>query len=181
MTGKIIGILVGLIMIFSGVFIGWKVITDTITTTYDYNREIGSNWDLSVKASTIAKKSEYLDKFVKALDKPEFHGQYNALFFPTPNNSFDSNFEALKSLQTRLEAIKSMDENSFAYQTAIQQITAQEQDEAGEMLGVFGGIYWKQNAYWLWHPIYGLLAWLSIIALPILGGIVISATAQDSY
>ena len=40
---------------------------------------------------------------------------------------------------------------SFEYQTAIQQITAQEQGEAQAMLEVFSGIWWKNNYIFLWE------------------------------
>lgn len=118
---------------------------------YRYSRDIGSYWSLAEKASTINQKADYIDKFVQALEGQGMSGQYNAVFFQTPDNSFDKNMEALKSLQTRLCEIKTMDITSFQYQTAIQQITAQEQGEANEMMGVFRGIWWKTHYLLLWN------------------------------
>lgn len=43
-----------------------------------------------------------------------------------------------------------MDANSFQYNTAIQQITQQEQGEAIDMLSVFQGCWYKENYILLW-------------------------------
>jgi hypothetical protein len=55
-----------------------------------------------------------------------------------------------------LDEIQKMNVASFEYQTAIQQITAQEQGEAQAMLEVFSGIWWKNNYIFLWEWIAGL-------------------------
>src|SRR5687768_15835608 len=96
---------------------------------YEYEGKIGSYWSLADKASTIPQKAEYIDKFVKAIEKEKL-AEHNALIYPTLDNETASNIRALKSLQSRLHEIKGMDPRSFEYQTAIQQITAQEQGEA---------------------------------------------------
>lgn len=130
------------------------VLVGTIVThireAYRYDREIGSYWSLADKASTITQKSEYVDKFVAALESQHLDGEYNALLFATPDNSFDKNIEALRSLQWRLREIQTMNPASFEYQTAIQQITAQEQGEASVMLSDLGGCWWKRNHILLW-------------------------------
>lgn len=122
-----------------------------INASYDYGKNYSVNWELSDKASTIAQKSEYIDKFVDSLDKSGLQGTNSAMFYQTENTSFDSNMVALKSLQARLNAIKTMDENSFAYQTAIQQITEQEQGQAQDMLDIFRGCYMKIHHYFFWN------------------------------
>jgi hypothetical protein len=96
------------------------------------------------------------------------HGEYNAIFLKTPDNSFDNNFEALVTLEKRLEKIKDMNESSFEYQTAIQQITAQEQGEANKMLSILKGTYFKINAFILWNWI-GWINILIIVLFAILG------------
>src|SRR3972149_391994 len=118
---------------------------------YEYETKIGSNWDLSERASTISQKSEYLDKFVFELEKCELDGIHNALFFQNEENDFTQNMKALKSLQKRLKDISTMDENSFAYQTAMQQITAQEQGEAGCLLDNLYSCWEKKNHYTTWN------------------------------
>ena len=138
-------------MLVAGILLGAFFITKAVQAELRYNREVENYWTLADRSSTIEQKSEYIDKFVEALDKTEMHGQYDALFFETPENSFDSNFHALKSLQTRLTSIKGMDENSFAYQSAIQQITEQEQGQASEMLMVLHRVWDKVNYYYLWN------------------------------
>jgi predicted RND superfamily exporter protein len=125
---------------------------------YDYENDYLSYWHLADKSSTIPKKAEYIDKFVTVLEKSNMEGEYNALILKTPNNSFDSNMEALKSLQSRLQEVQGMDVTSFQYQTAIQQITEQEQGEAGDMLKVFHGIWWKTHHFLLWDWV-GFINW----------------------
>ena len=93
-----------------------------------------------------------MDKFVAGFKGKGFEGDYNAIFFKTPDNSFDKNLEALQSLKTRLDEIQKMNVTSFKYQTAIQQITAQEKGEAQAMLAVFSG----KNYIFLWEWVAGL-------------------------
>jgi hypothetical protein len=121
-----------------------------IKGTYEFEKDVYSYWKLADKASTITQKAEYIDKFVVALDQLNYQGTYNAVIFPTPDNSYDKNFEALISLQTRLHEIKLMDVTSFEYQTAIQQITEQEQGGAYDMLEELKGLWWKNNHILLW-------------------------------
>jgi hypothetical protein len=123
---------------------------------YEYNKTYSSYWSLAEKASTIPQKSIYIDKFVSALENSGMNGKYNAVFLETPDNSFDDNLEALKTLQTRLTEIQLMDPKSFEYNTAISQITAQEQGEAHSMLKVFSGIWWKTNHFMLWNWVCGI-------------------------
>jgi hypothetical protein len=98
---------------------------------------------------------------------------YNACFLQTPDNSFDKNLEALVTLRERLNQIKTMDPKTFEYQTAIQQITAQEQGEAHEMLGVIYGCYERENYPMIWEWI-GALNILGFILLGIFGLFIIS-------
>lgn len=140
-----------------------------IHASYDWNNNYQSYWDLGVKASTIEQKSEYIDKFVNAVNQPKLKGVNDALFFPTPNNNFDQNLIALQSLQGRLHDIQKMDPSSFQYQSAIQQITSQEQDEATDMLSVIHGSWLKVNHPILWNPLITLIGFISVIILFIVG------------
>jgi hypothetical protein len=139
-----------------------------IIGTYQYENRFESYWSLADKSSTITKKAEYIDKFVNVLDRGDFKGKYNAIFLTTPNNSFDQNFEALKTLQKRLHEISGMDVTSFEYQTAIQQITGQEQGEAQAMMNVFDGIWWKDAYPLLWNWI-GIVQVILCLILLIVG------------
>lgn len=122
-----------------------------IRAYYFYEREVQSHWELADRSSTIAEKARHIDNLVAALDRQGLAGQHDALFFPTPDNGFDENFTALKSLQARLREIQTMDVASFEYQTAIQQITAQEQGEAQPMLDALKGAWWKTHHFFLWY------------------------------
>lgn len=155
-----------LLVVFAGLWIKAEV-----TAGYEYSNTIGSYWDLSDKASTLQQKSTYLDKYVAALEQPGAFAPFDATIFQTPDNSFEQNMVALKSLQGRMHQIQGMDEQSFAYQTAIQQITAQEQGEAHLLTGTLEGCWYLQNHYflWGWHDglIWGFLG-LALITIGVL-------------
>lgn len=133
----------------SSIMITASVIT-CIIADYSYKNNYASYWELADKSSTIEKKQEYIDKFVEALKSAGLEGEHNAVWLTTPDNSFDRNIEALESLQLRLNEIKTMDIRSFEYQTAIQQITAQEQGEAQAMIKTLKGIWWKKHHFFTW-------------------------------
>jgi hypothetical protein len=137
-----------IILAVAGLIIG--LIASAVSATYQYDRDFESHWKLADRASTIVAKSKHMDDFVAALEGAKLSGQHNAAIFKTPTNGFDENLAALKTLQGRLREVQGMDPRSFEYQTAMQQITAQEQGEAGGMLGVLEGCWWKQHHPLLW-------------------------------
>jgi nitrogen fixation/metabolism regulation signal transduction histidine kinase len=152
---KTIGIIITMISII------WLVTTivSAVIASYEYDKTISSYWELSDKASTVTQKSLQVDKYVLALKNSGLQGQHDALIFNTPDNSFDENFTALLTLQSRLHQIDTMDANSFQYNTAIQQITEQEQGQAYAMLNVFQGCWYKEHYLLLWDWI----AWIQIL------------------
>lgn len=139
---------------------------------YRYRRDIGNEWTLADRAANIPEKAEHVQKFVTALEKADLSGEYNALWMTEPSVSFDANFDALKGLLVRLNEIKDMDPSSFQYNTAIQQITAQEQGEADGMLAEFHGCWYKKNApliLWGWVSVAWYIFLLAVIVIS--GGI----------
>ena len=111
---------------------------------YKFSKDFKGDWDIAEKASTIDMKSQYMQKFyLNILQNSRKFADNSAVFFQTPTEDFDNNLKALKSLTERLIHIEKMDEKSFAYQMAIQQITGQEQGEARDMLSIFGQCYVK--------------------------------------
>ena len=153
------------IIIYTLVGIGMIVwaIYCSVFARYEWNNKYLSNWELADRASTISQKSEYVDKFVVSLQNSGLQGVNNSLFFPTPQRSFDANLDAMISLQQRLHAIKDMDESSFEYQTAIQQITQQEQGEAHATIETLQECWYKVHHYWLWNGWLNLLYALVVI------------------
>jgi hypothetical protein len=149
-------ILIAVLIIIFGVI--WAA--RDIHAGYEYSTAIGSYWSLSEKASTLQQKSTYLDKYVEGLEAVKL-ASHDAIIFPTPDNDVEQNLVALKSLQGRMHQIQGMDEQSFAYQTAIQQITAQEQGEAGKLTETFEGAWMLANHPSLWGWIDGLV-WTSL-------------------
>lgn len=164
--------IISIVLIIGGIAFATLRGCKHISVGYEYKSEISGYWELSDKSSTIDQKSFYLDKFISAIEKENLTGMNDALFYPNIDNSFDENFKALKSLQQRFKEISKMDEGSFAYQTAMQQITSQEQGEAKEMLSVISGCWEKKNHYTTWN-IFIVLGFLIIQALMIMIGFII--------
>ncbi len=151
----------GMLLVIGIVILLGIAIFTSVRNHYNYESKYQSYWSLSEKSSTIQQKAKYMDKYVEALKNSNMDGQHNSVFYQTPDNSFDYNFEALLSLQQRLHEIETMDVTSFEYQTAIQQITAQEQGEAEHMISTFKGIWMKNRCLILWD-------WIGIIVYSVL-------------
>ncbi|NCC70473.1 hypothetical protein EOM09_02735 [bacterium] len=161
----------GIMMVVLGLSFIIVDIILAIKSEYQYENEIQSYWNLADKSSTIEIKSKYINKFVIALENSNLQGKHSAIIFKTPDNSFDNNLTALKTLQTRLHEIQKMDINSFEYQIAIQQITEQEQGEAYQMLNVFQETWNKEHYFLIWSWI-GAINAIACIIMIIFGAII---------
>jgi hypothetical protein len=75
------------------------IIGEGIRGAYEYKKSYLSYWNLADKSSTIVEKSHYIDLFVEKLEESGMDKEYDAIWFKTIDNSFDSNLIALKSLQ----------------------------------------------------------------------------------
>ena len=143
------------IVFFAGlVVLGYQIRT-SIVANYRFERDYLQLWQLADKSSTIPAKQKYIAEFAAKLKEGSTHGEFathDAIWLRTPNNSFEGNLAAVETLAGRLTEIQQMNPSSFEYNTAIQQITAQEQGEAGNMLVVFEGCYMLQNypVAWRW-------------------------------
>lgn len=162
--------LAGWIIFSLGVILLICLITQAVIANYNYERKFLSYWELSDRSSTILAKEQYITQFVNAInqDRSSF-ADYNALILKTPQNNFDNNLKAVTTLRDRLKDIEGMNESDFAYQTAIQQITAQEQGEAGNLLGIVEGAYYLGSYPLQWEWIAGIvyLAAISMVFIPI--------------
>lgn len=163
------------VVILAVAFAIWGVIAE-VFADYEYSNQIESFWSLSVKASTLEQKTTYLDQFVSAIGNARLSPN-DAVFLKTPDNSVEQNLIALKSLQNRMHEIKAMDVQSFQYQQAISQITAQEQGEAEHLLGVIEGAWYLENHPLLWQW-YDLLKWLTLFVFGLTG---VGLIASDPY
>jgi len=161
--GKIFGVF--LVTIASLLFIFGIIMS--VVANYHYTKDFTAYWSLSDKSSTLEAKAMYIGQFVDKLNasRDQF-ADYNAVFLKTPDNSFDRNYGALITLRDRLKTISQMNESDFAYQSAMQQITAQEQGQADEMMNVFQGCYMLRSYPYLWDWFIGI----SILILTILFG-----------
>jgi hypothetical protein len=129
-----------------------------VHNTYVQNYE--SYWTMADRSSTLEAKAQYIDKFVTTLEENQ-NTQFapmNAWLFPNPTKSFALNLQALKTLAARLHEIQTMDPASFQYNTAISQITAQEQGEAQSLLDNFYGSYLLKTHLLLWNGVPLLIA-----------------------
>lgn len=127
--------------------------------SYKYEQKYLYHWELADKSSTIEAKQKHIEKFVDSLETGKNNKDFTAyggLFLQTPSNSFRENMNALNTLNQRLNEIKEMNPSSFEYNTAIQQITAQEQGEASSMLDVFQTCYMLAN-YPYTHVLFGVI------------------------
>jgi len=137
----------------------------------DYNNQHENYWDLADKSSSIEDKYIYIDKMVESFENSNLQGHHNALVYKNPSNNFDNNLKALTSLRDRLNVIKGMDVASFEYQTAMSQITAQEQGEAEAMLAVLQGCWFKEHHFFFWNWI-AVVTVLGIIVISCIGGFI---------
>lgn len=155
----------GLFLVILGALTIITIITTYNIGRYQYERDHLSFWNLAEKASTIQQKAMYMDKFVASFQGKGFEGEHNAIIFKTQDNSFDKNYEALQSLKKRLDEIQKMNIASFEYQTAIQQITQQEQGEAHNLLDELSGVWWKRNYVFNWDWICAITVITSLIII----------------
>lgn len=149
-----------------------------VRTTAKFERDYQSSWDLADKSSTISAKRKHIDSFYDQLEMGFARGEFSsndAIIFPNPNNSFKANLDALKTLKERLAEVEQMDPKSFEYNTAIQQITEQEQGEAGAMISNFGRCYLLSQHPVAWDWIGGIFGFSALIA----GGLAIIIITHD--
>ena len=156
----------GITLIIIGVLLGVGYFLGNIYAGYKYTNDYSSQWSLADKSSTIQAKADYINSFVSKIEanKNQF-ADHDAIILKTQDNSFENNLNALKTLRDRLKTISTMNESDFAYQTAIQQITAQEQGEAQALLAVIQGSYYLRT-----YPVYW--GWIQEITLAIIFGII---------
>lgn len=157
---------IGIFLIVVGSILLISLFTFAVIGSYQLKKEITSYWYLANKYSTAAKKLEYIDLFVQKLENSNLKGKYDAIILKTPDNSFDLNLEALKSLQIRLHEIKNMNVSSFEYQTAMHQITEQER-EATSMISELKGVWLKENypLLWGWIAFIQVLSYLGFVII----------------
>lgn len=154
----------GNILIVIGILMILFLLIMSYISNYIYEKNISYAWKLADKSSSLDAKSKYIDEFINNLEREKF-SEYNALILKTPDNNIQNNINAINTLRNRLNEIKDLDPESFAYQTAIQQITEQEQGEAYEMLSVIREGWILNNYFYLWNWIYSLIYGISILLI----------------
>jgi hypothetical protein len=117
-------------------------------------------WELADKGSSIIMKSDNIDKYVAAIERLKLNEGYSGIILHNFSNNMSNNYDAIKSLQTRLHQIKSLDVQSMAYQVAMQQLTSQEWGQAEKLTEQFDYKYSNTVKPWT-------LGYLSV--LPFIG------------
>jgi hypothetical protein len=148
-------------LIISSIFLSLlsTTIYSFVMMSYEFENKYSKSWDLAQKSSTIQAKMDYINIFLNDLEQGNKRGDFashNAILLKTQNNSFKDNVGAIKTLANRLRDIKDMDPKSFEYNVAIQQITAQEQNEAGPIISTIMGCYALSSYIIAW-------GWIGII------------------
>lgn len=171
---------VGILLVTLSVFFSYRQIKTRITSSYLFERDYSSLWYLGEKASTIEAKEKFVDAFYNALKTGQEQGKFaewSAIWLKTPKNNFSTNLIVLSSLKQRLGEIKGMNPNSFEYNTAIQQITAQEQRDSG-MIHLFKECYQLQNYpnIWSW---FGLV-WFIGLVIGMMAGLICLVTSFET-
>ena len=164
---------IGSLLICFSLLLAALIIVSDIRIGYKFEKKYGSYWELADRSSTLEAKEQYITQFVDALEKNNGDfAVHNALFLKTPQNAFENNVEALITLRDRLKEVKGMNKTSFEYQTAIQQITAQEQGEADLLMDdIKSAYYLEQNIFtWEWVEAFsllmlGIIFWVGVIIL----------------
>lgn len=140
------------------------LIYGTITASYEYEQKYGYAWELADKSSSLPEKAEYISTFVALLESnSNDFAEYDAVFRPTPNSSFANNLRAVRSLRDRLRTAATMNVSSMEYQLAIQQITGQEQGEAGQLTSTLSSCWILKNYSYLWGWKFGLYLFCLVI------------------
>lgn len=134
-------------------------ISQCVSASMEWNERVGYAWDMADKSSTLTEKSKYIDEYISRLKDVE-HEEYGAIVYKIKSNRYDLNLKALETLGQRLKQVQKLDVNSFAYQTAIQQITAQEQGEAQNMIKVFYNAFILKKYWWAFSTVQ---AWVWVI------------------
>lgn len=175
-------LLLGIIFLIVAVSSGSYQIYFWVISDYNYEKDILYNWNLADKSSTLEAKAEYINKFIEALQRTPM-SEYNAIFLKTPDNNVQNNINAVITLRDRLNEIKGMNPESFEYQTAIQQITAQEQGEADKMLSMINGGYLLKNypIIWGWYGVVFMFLWFSLFLIGIIFVTMGKLTEEGSY
>ena len=155
------------------------IIRSAIKADYEFENKYAYSWNLADKSSTIEAKYTYITEFVELLNsnKDDF-ASHNAVWLKTKDNSFDYNLKAITTLRDRLSEIKGMNTSSFEYNTAIQQITAQEQGEAHALINTLKDCYVLQNYFIVWGWMEKILASI-IVVLVVIGAGCLFWIAED--
>lgn len=155
-------------------------VTKYIQASYYFEKNYSYTWKLAERGSTIEIKRQKLQEFAKLLHESQEFSEYDAVFLKTGANSFVNNLAALDTLVDRLSQIQKMSPISFEYNTAIQQITAQEQGEAQEMLQVFYHCYLlgQYPTVWCWIE---ATVWMIIFLVTAVGVVLVVVSVDNGH
>lgn len=147
----ILGGFISLVVLFVG-FLFFVAMPFSIYTGYKWNEQVEDYFQLSDKASSIEKKTEYLNKYVSVLKERGLDSGESVLFFTKPTTDLKNQFEILTSLQNRMIELKKLQPNSLEYQQALKQITDSEYPYVDTC--VFADGYYLKKGF-MWYMFLG--------------------------
>jgi hypothetical protein len=147
---------------------------------YNYERDIGSYYELSNQASTATLKMQYLMTFHDKLAELNLLTGQSAIIFPTPQTSVDEQAKILDSLIERLNKTSLMNESSFEYQQALYQISRNEfcEQEGCMSIGLFRDLYAKNYGLVFYPLVFAMLC--LILFCCVFLGMYIEVQSSDS-
>jgi len=135
-----------------------------IYLSYGYDVKMGQYIRLADDASTAEAKLGYLQKYQEAVEQNIVRNQARFIF-QKERLTRDRQLSILSTLKVRLQDAANMNQSSFEYQTAMNQITGQEFNHAlGELSRIISDCWLRQSAL----AVFGLwFAWIPLAVVVI--------------
>lgn len=128
--------------------------------------EFISEWIIADRVSTLNAKQEHVSNFIIELENSNLRNTEANWLANNNTTQFETNLNALKSLNKRLLEIKDMPVNSTEYQFAINQITQQEINIKNDAVNNIKQCWMRKNHYtYSNNLINGILVGIMIISL----------------
>ncbi len=128
-------------------------------SVYQLDCDINGHWKRSVTSANAELMNEHFGKVIQGFEDKGFTTGHTVWFFKNPGTDLESIYKQLLDFRSRIQVISEMDDSSFEYQKALEEVT-----ESMER---------QQLSYSLWWCRYYGHLWIGLIVLGIIGGFVI--------
>jgi hypothetical protein len=138
---------------------------------YNYRQQVSGYLMLADDASTAKLKLEYIEQYKDAVHK-HVYGKNARYIWKTPQTNINYQKNVLDSLVDRVKQTSLLDEKSFEYQTAMNQITGQEFEGAmSSTNSLFYDAYKRQRGWSYYLRANGAWWWIWCLVLCVAGGL----------